>query len=92
MKRIAFICSCSCTFLLLPQTLLQMTTLRLSLSLELESPLIYLKASRRLLFYSVADIERYQESDLFGLMSRVPSISFVRNGGRGSSNLNVTAR
>ena len=32
-----------------------------------------------------ADIERYQESDLFGLMSRVPSISFVRNGGRGSS-------
>jgi vitamin B12 transporter len=31
------------------------------------------------------DIERYQASDLFELMSRVPSASFVRNGGRGSS-------
>lgn len=32
-----------------------------------------------------ADIERYQASDLFELLSRVPSASFVRNGGRGSS-------
>ena len=32
-----------------------------------------------------ADIERYQASDLFELMSRIPSASFVRNGGRGSS-------
>ena len=32
-----------------------------------------------------ADIERYQTSDLFDLMTRVPSASFVRNGGRGSS-------
>ena len=32
-----------------------------------------------------ADIERYQASDLYDLMSRVPSVSFVRNGGRGSS-------
>ena len=31
-----------------------------------------------------ADIERYQASDLFDLMSRVPSASFIRNGGRGS--------
>ena len=31
-----------------------------------------------------ADIERYQASDLFELMSRVPSASFVRSGGRGS--------
>jgi vitamin B12 transporter len=31
------------------------------------------------------DIERYQQSDLFSLMSRVPSVSFVRNGGRGSA-------
>lgn len=32
-----------------------------------------------------ADIERYQASDIFQLLSRVPSVSFVRNGGRGSS-------
>lgn len=32
-----------------------------------------------------ADIERYQASDIFELLSRVPSASFVRNGGRGSS-------
>ncbi len=32
-----------------------------------------------------ADIERYQAADLFELMSRVPSVSFTRNGGRGSS-------
>lgn len=32
-----------------------------------------------------ADIERYQASDIFELLSRVPSVSFVRNGGRGSS-------
>jgi len=30
------------------------------------------------------DIERYQSSELFDLMSRVPSVSFVRNGGRGT--------
>ena len=30
------------------------------------------------------DIERYQASELFELMSRVPSVSFVRNGGRGA--------
>ena len=30
------------------------------------------------------DIERYQSSELFDLMSRVPGVSFVRNGGRGS--------
>lgn len=30
------------------------------------------------------DIERYQASGLFDLMSRVPSASFIRNGGRGS--------
>jgi len=32
-----------------------------------------------------ADIERYQASDVFELLSRVPSASFVRNGGRGSA-------
>ena len=32
-----------------------------------------------------ADIERYQASDLFELMSHVPGASFVRNGGRGSA-------
>jgi vitamin B12 transporter len=30
------------------------------------------------------DIERYQSSELFALMSRVPGVSFVRNGGRGT--------
>ena len=30
------------------------------------------------------DIERYQSSELFDLMSRVPGVSFVRNGGRGT--------
>lgn len=30
------------------------------------------------------EIERYQSSELFELMSRVPSVSFVRNGGRGT--------
>ena len=32
-----------------------------------------------------ADIERYQASDIFQLLSRIPSVSFTRNGGRGSS-------
>jgi vitamin B12 transporter len=32
-----------------------------------------------------ADIERYQASDIFELLSRVPSVSFTRSGGRGSS-------
>lgn len=32
-----------------------------------------------------ADIERYQAVDLFELLSRVPGVSFVRNGGRGSA-------
>ena len=31
------------------------------------------------------DIERYQATDLFQLLARVPGVSFVRNGGRGSS-------
>ena len=30
------------------------------------------------------DIQRYQSSELFELMSRVPGVSFVRNGGRGT--------
>lgn len=32
-----------------------------------------------------ADIERYQAVDLYELLSRVPSVSFIRNGGRGSA-------
>lgn len=31
------------------------------------------------------DIERYQAADLFELLSRVPGVSFIRNGGKGSS-------
>ncbi|MEM8500345.1 MAG: TonB-dependent receptor [Pseudomonadota bacterium] len=49
------------------------------------TPMLLSEAFEAITVYTRADIEKLQAVDVFELLSRAPGVSFVRNGGRGSS-------